>query len=99
MTQEQVARHARVSPSTVSRVLNNTCAVSSGVRARVVKAVEELRYSPNLDARGLAGGMNGGNGNMVESMLRGLIGRKKCGELATGRKTATYTVHNEDMSP
>jgi LacI family transcriptional regulator len=56
MTQEQVARHARVSPSTVSRVLNNTCAVSSGVRARVVKAVEELRYSPNLDARGLAGG-------------------------------------------
>jgi LacI family transcriptional regulator len=56
MTQEQVARHARVSPATVSRVLNNTCAVSSGARARVIKAVEELRYSPNLHARGLAGG-------------------------------------------
>ena len=56
MTQEEVARHARVSSATVSRVLNNTCVVSSGVRDRVMKAVEELRYSPNLHARGLAGG-------------------------------------------
>jgi len=55
MTLEQVARHARVSPATVSRVLNNTCFVSSGVRDRVIKAVEELRYCPNLHARGLAG--------------------------------------------
>ena len=42
--------------ATVSRVLNNRCAVSTCVRARVMKAVEELRYRPNLHARGLAGG-------------------------------------------
>ena len=56
MTQEQVAQHARVSTATVSRVLNNKAAVSSAVRARVMKAVEELKFSPNLHARGLAGG-------------------------------------------
>jgi LacI family transcriptional regulator len=55
MTLEQVARHARVSPATVSRVLNNNCVVSSTKRARVLKAVEELKYSPNLHARSLAG--------------------------------------------
>ena len=56
MTQEQVARRAGVSTATVSRVLNNSCAVSTCVRARVMKVVEELKYRPNLHARGLAGG-------------------------------------------
>jgi len=56
MTQEQVARHARVSAATVSRVLNNNCIVSSAVRARVIKAVEELKFSPNLHARSLVAG-------------------------------------------
>ena len=40
----------------VSCVLNNSCFVSSGVRDRVVKAVQELTDSPTLFARGLAGG-------------------------------------------
>ena len=56
MTQDQVAQRARVSSATVSRVLNNKCPVSSAVRARVLKVVEELKYHPNLHARGLAGG-------------------------------------------
>ncbi len=56
MTQEQVARRAGVSTATVSRVLNNSCAVSTCVRAHVMKVVEELKYRPNLHARGLAGG-------------------------------------------
>src|SRR6266536_2952218 len=56
MTQEQVARHARVSAATVSRVLNDKGAVSSAARARVIKAVEELKFRPNLHARSLAGG-------------------------------------------
>jgi transcriptional regulator with XRE-family HTH domain len=56
MTQEQVAHRARVSTATVSRVLNNKGAVGSARRVRVLKAVEELKYNPNLDARGLAAG-------------------------------------------
>jgi len=67
MTQEQVARRARVSTATVSRVLHNKAAVSSAARARVMKAVEELKYSPNLDARGLAAGSSRSVGVIVSN--------------------------------
>lgn len=56
MNLEEVARHAKVSTATVSRVLNNAVNVKSSTRARVLKAVETLRYHPNLHARSLAGG-------------------------------------------
>ena len=56
MTLEEVARRARVSTATVSRVLNNTATVKSSTRARVLKIVQELKYSPNLHAQSLAGG-------------------------------------------
>jgi hypothetical protein len=56
MTLEQVALRARVSAATVPRVLNNKAAVSSAARARVMKVVQELKFSPNLDPRGLAVG-------------------------------------------
>ncbi len=55
MTLEKVARRARVSPATVSRVMSNKISVSGAARARVLKAIEYLNYSPNLIARGLAG--------------------------------------------
>jgi LacI family transcriptional regulator len=55
MTLQEVARKARVSTATVSRVLNNPASVKSTTRARVLKIVQELNYSPNLHARGLAG--------------------------------------------
>ena len=45
-----------VSTATVSRVLNGVDVVRNSTRARVVKAVNELRYHPNLHARSLAGG-------------------------------------------
>src|ERR1041385_454745 len=56
MNLEQVARRAKVSTATVSRVLNDTGLVKSSTRARVMKAIAELRYHPNLHARNLAGG-------------------------------------------
>ncbi len=58
MRLDEVARRARVSTATVSRVLNNTGLVKSTTRARVLKAIEDLRYSPNLLARSLAGGQS-----------------------------------------
>ncbi|GHO65247.1 DNA-binding transcriptional regulator CytR [Ktedonobacter sp. SOSP1-52] len=41
-----VARTAGVSPTTVSRVLNNTGPVNEGTRARVLAVVAELGYKP-----------------------------------------------------
>jgi len=58
MSLEEVARRARVSTATVSRVLNNVDVVTGATRARVMKAVAELNYYPNLNARSLAGGRN-----------------------------------------
>jgi DNA-binding LacI/PurR family transcriptional regulator len=55
MTLEKVARRARVSPATVSRVMSNKISVSGSALARVLKAIEYLNYSPILIARGLAG--------------------------------------------
>jgi LacI family transcriptional regulator len=48
-----VARHASVSPATVSRVLNGDPRVGESYRTRVLRAVEELGYRPNVLARNL----------------------------------------------
>ena len=68
MNLEDVARRARVSISTVSRVLNNTAPVKSSTRARVLKVVKELRYHPNLQARSLAGGKSKTLGMIVSNL-------------------------------
>jgi LacI family transcriptional regulator len=52
---EDVAAAAGVSLKTVSRVLNEEPNVREATRDRVLKAVEQLQYRPNLSARGLAG--------------------------------------------
>lgn len=53
---KDVARHANVSISTVSNVLNGTKAVSAPLQERVLRAVEELHYEVNMVARGLKSG-------------------------------------------
>lgn len=49
-----VARRAGVSIKTVSRVVNRQSNVSETTRARVMEAVKDLSYRPNVFARGLA---------------------------------------------
>jgi len=56
VTLEQVAELAGVSPSTVSRILNGTAAVSPAKNEAVQAAIQELGFRPNPVARGLAGG-------------------------------------------
>jgi LacI family transcriptional regulator len=51
-----VASLAGVSPSTISRVLNGTAAVSEDKTAAIQAAIAKLGYVPNPLARGLAGG-------------------------------------------
>lgn len=54
----EVARRAGVSQKTVSRVVNGEAYVSAGVREKVLAAMEELGYRPNLAARALTSGRN-----------------------------------------
>jgi LacI family transcriptional regulator len=49
-----VAKHAGVSPMTVSRALSGDAYVEATTRQRVQAAVKELGYSPNVAARNLA---------------------------------------------
>lgn len=48
---------AGVSPSTVSRVLNDHPAISEKTKAAVQQACQKLQYVPDITARGLAGHM------------------------------------------
>jgi len=56
MNLQDVAKRAGVGAATVSRVLNGSPGVKKSTRAKVLRAVEELKYKPNLHARSLAGG-------------------------------------------
>lgn len=55
-TLQDVAKRAGVSTATVSKVLSNTPYVSEETRERVMEALRELNYTPNLAARALATG-------------------------------------------
>jgi LacI family transcriptional regulator len=54
VTIDEVAKQANVSPMTVSRVVNGHGKVRESTRERVMHAVQELGYAPNLAARALA---------------------------------------------
>ena len=69
-----VAKRARVSIKTVSRVINNVKTVKPQIRERVMRAIQKLDYHPNPSARGL-----GGN----RSYLLALLYDISCGYYAT----------------
>jgi LacI family transcriptional regulator len=52
-TIRDVAKRSRVSLKTVSRVINNEPSVLERTRAKVLRAVSELNYQPDLSARSL----------------------------------------------
>lgn len=52
-TLEDVGRNCGVSRSTVSRVINNSPLVNEATKQRVLKAIKEMGYAPNLIARSL----------------------------------------------
>ncbi|MFW5650564.1 MAG: LacI family DNA-binding transcriptional regulator [Acetivibrio ethanolgignens] len=55
-TLKDVARLANVDVSTVSRALNNTSYVHPDTKTRILAAVKELSYQPNILAQGLRQG-------------------------------------------
>ena len=68
MKLEEVAKRAKVSTATVSRVVNDTGLVKSSTRARVMRAISDLNYHPNLHARTLAGGKSRTIGMIVSNL-------------------------------
>ncbi|HEX7004723.1 MAG TPA: LacI family DNA-binding transcriptional regulator [Trueperaceae bacterium] len=67
-TIREVSRRAKVSASTVSRVLNGTAPVAEETKKRVLDAVKELSYRPNAFARSLATNRSGGIGVSVNDL-------------------------------
>ena len=55
---EDVAARAKVSITTVSRVINNVPTVNKENQARVEEAIAFFKYKPNVSAQRLAGGFN-----------------------------------------
>ena len=76
---QDVAEHAHVSISTVSRVLNNRPYVREAVRADVLEAAEHLGYTPRYTARRdnvlivAAGGKNVSLGEYYSQLLTNLV--------------------------
>ena len=68
MNLTQVARHARVSTATVSRVINDRQVVSTTTRTRVLKAIKALNYYPDAHARLLSAGVCRTLGLVVSNM-------------------------------
>ena len=60
-----VARCAKVSSATVSRVLNGSPHVSEATRKRVMRTIAELDYTPNALARKLSTGNTGNIGFLI----------------------------------
>jgi LacI family transcriptional regulator len=56
VTIQDIADEAKVSKATVSRVLNNTSAVSPEKRRAILEATDRLGFEPNVVARSLANG-------------------------------------------
>lgn len=72
-TMKEVALHAGVALSSVSRVLNDHADVSDAMRARVMDAIEELGYEPNLIASSLRRGSTRTVGFVVSDIANPLF--------------------------
>lgn len=67
-TMRDVAKLAGVSAKTVSRVMNNDRYVSDDVRTRVLQAVDQLQYVPNVMARSFRSGQDAAIGVAVPAV-------------------------------
>ena len=65
VTARDVAKRAGVSQATVSYVMSGSRPISEATKKRVRKAMDELGYVPNINARSLAGGKVGIIGVLV----------------------------------
>ena len=74
-TMREVATRAGVSAQTVSRVLKNDKYVSAGARERVLQAVDELNYVPNVLAKTFRSGRDTVVGIAVPDVADPFLGK------------------------
>ena len=56
VTIKDIAKKVGVNPSTVSRVINGNASISEETKRKILKAMEELDYHPNIMGRSLVNG-------------------------------------------
>lgn len=88
VTIDQVAKAAKVSPATVSRVLNGTAKVSPEKQKAVRKAVAKYNFTPNATARRLAGGRSGLIALLMEESSEEFFLNPFWGQVVQGFSTA-----------
>ena len=99
-----VARRARVSPATVSRVINESARVSEAVTAAVLDAAARLDFRPNLVGRNLRAARTRNLGVVLPTLthpvfaecLQGLEAAARAGEHAVMLATTGYDPAQED---
>jgi len=87
-----VAARAGVSAMTVSRVINEEKNVREPTRARVLQAIEQLRYSPNKAARSLAAGEATHIGLLYSNPSAAYLSQFLVGALEEARKAGCHLV-------
>ena len=98
VTMHDVAKHAGVSPMTVSRVLSGSAKVSAETRNRVKAAVQQLRYTPNLAARNLASATSVHIGLLYNNPSAAYLNQFLLGVLEQSRQSGCQIVLEECKS-
>jgi DNA-binding LacI/PurR family transcriptional regulator len=100
-TIQDVALHADVAVGTVSRVINDSPGVKPATRQRVLTAIGELDYSPNLIARSMTSKRTGSVGVIVPFFTRPFFSEVLRAVEVTitqaGRELVLYNVQSNDQ--
>ncbi|HWN47403.1 MAG TPA: LacI family DNA-binding transcriptional regulator, partial [Steroidobacteraceae bacterium] len=101
VTIHEVARHASVSPMTVSRVINGESNVRDSTRETVMEAVRALNYRPNPAARVLAGARDTRIALIYSNPSASYLSELLVGALDGSHRTATQLVLDrwDDLKP
>lgn len=99
ITIRDVAQHAGVSPSTVSRVLNKTAQVAQQKQTAVLRAVQLLGYRPNVVAQELARGRSRAFGVLPQGISSPFYGRLMKGVEQGLRGSGYYPIFASGEQP
>ncbi|MGE5557619.1 MAG: LacI family DNA-binding transcriptional regulator [Bacillota bacterium] len=92
MNRNDIAKAAKVSSATVSRVINGSSCVAEDTRRKVLKVIEEMSYRPSFAAQSLKkGGVTRQIGLIVNDVTNPYYAEIALGVEETGRK-AGYSV-------
>ncbi|AUW59616.1 LacI family transcriptional regulator [Sphingobium sp. SCG-1] len=100
-TINDVAKHAGVSPMTVSRVINGEQIVKAATREKVEHSIAALNYAPSAAARSLAGGEETRIGLLYSNPSSSYLSEFLMGSLDQASRSNVHLVvekFSEDMS-